>query len=728
MKFHYWGTFKNDPYPHYAGGEIVVYDEVEMVGISLFEMDRLCGNAGIYGYVKYYGRANSGFQRLKTDRQLHAYCKENAALVREVNLYLKVSLHEILVLEQGKDNNSEKNTNKDEDEDNANDSNGGISEFSGNDSNYDMNDNDDNEYDNNVDNNSDWLGDNSDSYDEKSESDAAPDYDSDFEGIHGSDEEQDRNRYPIFNPKKDMENPTPQCGMIFSNFKEFKQAVQNWNIKRGRPFKFVKHDILRKQDIDSFRNQVMKENKCFISRLQGYRARKKAFQIIEGSETGQYKKLNAYIKEIERSNPGSTIIMKMVEEYCDAKTRQQKFKRKTKKSKEIMNGLMSDKQKGIKQAVDSVFPNAEHRFCIKHLHANWSLAGFKGKALRDARWAAAKETTPAQFSARMEKMVAIDLDAAKWFDDKPPTQWSRSYCKTFPRCDMLLNNICETLSSKILDARERSIVEMLESLRLYLMQRMQLARVGSKRSGQQKVGCPYGEKYSVNLEDRTCSCRKWDLTGIPCPHAISVIWMVLKDPVDFVDDCYSVENYFKCYEPTILPVNGEIDWPKSDCVAPLPPSCGDTENIERTNGVGPLETTQDYHGSGPHESAEQIELNGPYETTIQNEDIRPRYLNLADVDNRLFDVAFIDNFGQNDGDQSHQKAKTLPVIRRANIVKENFQKRTKKVKDTEALIEDTVACPAPFPNLYDVFGLPRLLKAHSSQEVRSFGFKQKQKK
>ncbi|KAL3528389.1 hypothetical protein ACH5RR_007711 [Cinchona calisaya] len=401
--------------------------------------------------------------------------------------------------------------------------------FLENDSDYDMNDDDDNEYDNNVDNNSEIPvsnKDNSYSYDDKSEPDAAPDYDSDFESIHGSDEEQDRNRYPIFNSNKDMENPTLQCRMIFSNFKDFKQAAQNWNIKRG-------------------------------------------------------------------------------------------------------------------------------------------------KALRDALWAAAKATTPAQFSARMEEIAAVDLDVAK----------------------------------KILDARERLIVEMLESLRLYLMQRMQLSRDRAKEKWITKkfcpkiikrlnknienapdctpfksndihyeVGCPYGEKYIVNLEDRTYSCRKWDLTGIPCPHAISAIWMALKDPVDFVDDCYSMEKYLKCYEPTILPVNGEIDWPKSDCIAPLPPSYenevvaaatatqeSDKENMEKTNRVEPLETTQDYQGSGLHESAEQIELTRPHETTIRNEDIRPRYLNLADVDNGLFDVAFTDNYCQNDGDQSHQKAKKLPA-------------------------------------------------------------------
>ncbi|KAL3535306.1 hypothetical protein ACH5RR_003767 [Cinchona calisaya] len=67
-------------------------------------------------------------------------------------------------------------------------------------------------------------------------------------------------------------------------------------------------------------------------------------------------------------------------------------------------------------------------------------------------------------------------------------------------------------------------------------------------------------------------------------------------------------------------------------------------------GVIPLETTQDYQGNGPHENVEHIELNGPHEAAIRNEDIRPRCLNLADIENGLFDVAFTDNFCQNDDD------------------------------------------------------------------------------
>lgn len=127
--------------------------------------------------------------------------------------------------------------------------------------------------------------------------------------------------------------------------------------------------------------------------------------------------------------------------------------------------IMSDKQKGIIQACEVVFPNADHRLRVNHLHSNMSAGGFKGTIMRKALWKVAKATTPTQFQRRMDAIVELDLDAAKWLEDKAPAEWSRSYFRTHPKCDMLLYNICESFNSKIIEAREEPIVQMMESIR-----------------------------------------------------------------------------------------------------------------------------------------------------------------------------------------------------------------------------------------------------------------------
>ena len=56
-----------------------------------------------------------------------------------------------------------------------------------------------------------------------------------------------------------------------------------------------------------------------------------------------------------------------------------------------------------------------------------------------------------------------------------------------------------------------------------------------------------GEVMTVNLESTTYTCRKWDLTGIPCRHAIACISFVRKTPEDYIDPLYKRDNYLRAY-------------------------------------------------------------------------------------------------------------------------------------------------------------------------------------
>ncbi|KAI5338352.1 hypothetical protein L3X38_017623 [Prunus dulcis] len=64
----------------------------------------------------------------------------------------------------------------------------------------------------------------------------------------------------------------------------------------------------------------------------------------------------------------------------------------------------------------------------------------------------------------------------------------------------------------------------------------------------------YGGEFVVDLRAKTCSCRRWNLCGIPCPHAISAIFQRCKNPITYVDECYKLETYMKAYEPVIHPI------------------------------------------------------------------------------------------------------------------------------------------------------------------------------
>jgi hypothetical protein len=78
-------------------------------------------------------------------------------------------------------------------------------------------------------------------------------------------------------------------------------------------------------------------------------------------------------------------------------------------------------------------------------------------------------------------------------------------------------------------------------------------------------------QYTVSLEKRTCSCGYFQLSGLPCSHAITAIYKCSKSVEDFIDPCYSVEVLNKIYEHCLQPVEGEEMWPVSDKPRPQAP-------------------------------------------------------------------------------------------------------------------------------------------------------------
>ena len=62
-------------------------------------------------------------------------------------------------------------------------------------------------------------------------------------------------------------------------------------------------------------------------------------------------------------------------------------------------------------------------------------------------------------------------------------------------------------------------------------------------------------RHTVDLESHKCSCRKWQLTGKPCNHALAWICANRGKIADYVHDYYSVQRFKAAYSgrvPTLL--------------------------------------------------------------------------------------------------------------------------------------------------------------------------------
>ncbi|GJT94842.1 heat stress transcription factor B-4-like protein [Tanacetum coccineum] len=158
--------------------------------------------------------------------------------------------------------------------------------------------------------------------------------------------------------------------------------------------------------------------------------------------------------------------------------------------------------KGIILAIKTIYPSAEHRYCLRHIHENIK-QGWCGQAYKDLLWRAAS---------------AINV---------------KDFEKCRAKSDLLLNNICEVFNGKIVGGRDKSVITLLEYIREIIesiKKEAHLIKVQWNGANKYQVSGSLGDQYVVDVVSMTCSCRKWKLTGIPCKYDVADCWnMALLD-------------------------------------------------------------------------------------------------------------------------------------------------------------------------------------------------------
>ncbi|XP_058202730.1 uncharacterized protein LOC131317175 [Rhododendron vialii] len=165
--------------------------------------------------------------------------------------------------------------------------------------------------------------------------------------------------------------------------------------------------------------------------------------------------------------------------------------------------IISDKQKGLMNAIRDLLPCVEHRHCVRHLHSNMKRAGYTGQAVKDKLWNLARATYMGRFSKLMEEFKKEDGAAFKWLAKHEPHHWFRSHFSVAPKCDMLLNNLCESFNAIILDARDKPILTMLERIRIYMIRHLV-----KRRASVEKWHGQMGPKIVKLLDKKIALCNE----------------------------------------------------------------------------------------------------------------------------------------------------------------------------------------------------------------------------
>ncbi|GJX77241.1 RNA-directed DNA polymerase, eukaryota, reverse transcriptase zinc-binding domain protein [Tanacetum coccineum] len=148
------------------------------------------------------------------------------------------------------------------------------------------------------------------------------------------------------------------------------------------------------------------------------------------------------------------------------------------------------------EAVKDIVPYAEHRQCTRHIYANFKKK-FCGIQFRNLFWAAAYSTTEQHFEDKMKELKVINNDAYNHLIERNPKSWSRAFLRHWSVIPSDYN---------VFEARNE-----------------------------------YGS-FVMDIQARTCSCRSWQLSGIPCVHTVAALAFLNKDP----------ETYLSCKECDFL--------------------------------------------------------------------------------------------------------------------------------------------------------------------------------
>ncbi|KAJ9555902.1 LOW QUALITY PROTEIN: hypothetical protein OSB04_010516 [Centaurea solstitialis] len=256
-----------------------------------------------------------------------------------------------------------------------------------------------------------------------------------------------------------------------------------------------------------------------------------------------------------------------------------------------MEGLvfMSDRAAAIHQAINTVYPNAHHALCCRHLFMNIKAKAPNIDDNKTLFWKTCKANTAHEFDFQMNALIAA-VPYAEMLNRIGANKWSRAH---FPgqRYNIMSSNSVESMNAHATVARKHPIVGLMDYFRSYQQQwyssRRRIAGAMNNKLAQwaelivqRRMGkCSGGlhmklamwevqdgyRDAKVHIYDKTCTCKKWQLSGLPCGHVITVAsYMGLDDCWQFASPYFTVHNLRETYAPTINPVGPLQTWVSPD--------------------------------------------------------------------------------------------------------------------------------------------------------------------
>ncbi|XXG59581.1 hypothetical protein AAC387_Pa04g1641 [Persea americana] len=97
-------------------------------------------------------------------------------------------------------------------------------------------------------------------------------------------------------------------------------------------------------------------------------------------------------------------------------------------------------------------------------------------------------------------------------------------------------------------------------------------RLGVRPASQYEYQVHFAQYIDVvHLDLRSCSCRRWDVLGIPCSHAMAAIQMSGVHPYDYCEHWFSSDVYRSTYNDIVHAIRDIGQWEVQSNMPILPP-------------------------------------------------------------------------------------------------------------------------------------------------------------
>ncbi|KAL6983168.1 hypothetical protein U1Q18_052604 [Sarracenia purpurea var. burkii] len=184
-------------------------------------------------------------------------------------------------------------------------------------------------------------------------------------------------------------------------------------------------------------------------------------------------------------------------------------------------------------------------------------------------------------------MVEISHDVITWFQQFPPQLWAVAYFEGV-RYGHFTLGVTEMLYNWALECHELPIVQMMEHIRhqmsSWFTERRNLGMRWTSilvpsaekrileaiadarcyqvlRANEVEFEIVSSERTNiVDIRTRVCSCRRWQLYGLPCAHAAAALISCGQNAHLFAEHCFTTDSYRESYSHLINPIPDKSLW------------------------------------------------------------------------------------------------------------------------------------------------------------------------